>query len=58
LARQVADVLANPGRMRPRSQCPHHVIETYDFHTRALPTHVAKINDLVARSMRRRLSMG
>jgi glycosyltransferase involved in cell wall biosynthesis len=53
LARQVAEVLANPG--------PHcdlgrnardHVIETYDFHTRALPTHVEKINDLVARSMR------
>jgi hypothetical protein len=49
LARQVTEVLANPadhaelGRARR-----HHVVETYDFHTRALPTHVARINDLVA----------
>jgi hypothetical protein len=35
-----------PRRTRPRSA--GHVVETYDFHTRALPTHVARINDLVA----------
>jgi glycosyltransferase involved in cell wall biosynthesis len=48
LARQVADVLANPADHADSAGCRRHVVETYDFHTRALPTHVARINDLVA----------
>jgi glycosyltransferase involved in cell wall biosynthesis len=49
LARQVAEVLARPEDYRDLGQnARDHVIETYDFHTRALPVHVEKINDLVA----------
>jgi glycosyltransferase involved in cell wall biosynthesis len=53
LARQVADVLANPADHAALGQAARrHVVETYDFHTRALPIHVARINDLVAPTSR------
>jgi glycosyltransferase involved in cell wall biosynthesis len=49
LARQVTEVLANPAAHADLGRAARqHVVETYDFHTRALPTHVARINDLVA----------
>jgi glycosyltransferase involved in cell wall biosynthesis len=57
LARQVADVLAKREAHDALGRnARSHIVDTYDFHTRALPTHVAKINDLVARASR--LSMG
>jgi hypothetical protein len=40
LARQVADVLANPAEAHAAlgRNARSHVVDTYDFHTRALPT--------------------
>lgn len=49
LASQVIDVLANPGayaHIGPAAR--KHVVETYDFLTRCLPEHVARMNSLVA----------
>ncbi len=49
LARQVVDVLSNPEDHRHLGPAARaHVVEHYDFHTRALPMHVEKINALVS----------
>ncbi|AHM03585.1 putative glycosyltransferase [Roseibacterium elongatum DSM 19469] len=51
LAQQVADVLERPGtyaHLGPAAR--QHVIETYDFRTRTLPVHLARINDLLPRA--------
>jgi glycosyltransferase involved in cell wall biosynthesis len=56
LARQVIDVLANPADHAELGRAARdHVVATYDFKTRALPTHVARINDLVATRTRLRV---
>jgi glycosyltransferase involved in cell wall biosynthesis len=57
LARQVTQVLADPdGHGELGRAARRHVVEHYDFHTRALPTHVGRINDLV--SARERFAPG
>lgn len=49
LARRVSDVLARPGDHAGLGRAARaHVVERYDFNTRTLPTHVARINELVA----------
>jgi len=51
LADQVIDILANPAayaHLGPAART--HVAETYDFHTRCLPEHLAQINALVPKS--------
>ncbi len=48
LADQVIDVLANPGayaHIGPAARA--HVVEKYDFLTRCLPEHIARMNSLV-----------
>lgn len=48
LAEQVIDVLANPNKYKnigPAARA--HVVEKYDFLTRCLPEHIARINSLV-----------
>lgn len=51
LARQVVDVLSRPGDyagIGPAARA--HVVETYDFHTRCLPVHIAQMNALVPKA--------
>ncbi len=53
LADQVVDVLANPdayAHLGPNARA--HVVETYDFLTRCLPEHIARINALVPEEKR------
>jgi glycosyltransferase involved in cell wall biosynthesis len=53
LADQVSDVLANPAayaHLGPAARA--HVVERYDFLTRCLPEHIARINDLVPAAKR------
>lgn len=48
LSRQVIDVLERPeavAHLGPAARA--HVVEHYDFHTRCLPEHIARINALV-----------
>ena len=53
LAARVVDVLARPGDHAPIGRAARdHVRSTYDFNTCALPTHVSRINDLVAGTAR------
>jgi glycosyltransferase involved in cell wall biosynthesis len=53
LARQVTQVLADPdGHSELGRAARRHVVEHYDFHTRALPTHVDRINELVTSNAR------
>ncbi len=57
LATQVIDVLANPdayAHLGPAARA--HVVETYDFLTRCLPEHIARINALVPKA--KRIDMG
>jgi len=51
LADQVIDVLKNPGdyaHLGPAARA--HVIEKYDFTTKCLPEHIARINSLVPKN--------
>ena len=53
LAAQVVEVLANPqdhAHLGPAARS--HVVENYDFLTRCLPEHLARINALVPESKR------
>jgi glycosyltransferase involved in cell wall biosynthesis len=53
LAAQVVEVLANPqdhAHLGPAARA--HVVEHYDFLTRCLPEHLARINALVPDSKR------
>lgn len=48
LAEQVADVLARPGDFDHLGAAARaYVVDTYDFTTRCLPEHIARINTLV-----------
>jgi glycosyltransferase involved in cell wall biosynthesis len=52
LAAQVVDVLARPeahAHLGPAARA--HVVENYDFLTRCLPEHLARINALVPEDM-------
>lgn len=51
IAGQIVEVLARPddyAHLGPAAR--KHVVETYDFHTRCLPVHLAEINALVPRA--------
>jgi glycosyltransferase involved in cell wall biosynthesis len=51
LARQVIEVLSAPGDFAHLgSAARQHVIDTYDFETKCLPEHIARINSLVPRA--------
>jgi glycosyltransferase involved in cell wall biosynthesis len=59
LADQVIDVLANPGdhaHLGPAARA--HVVEKYDFLTRCLPEHLARMNSLVPADRRIALPVG
>jgi glycosyltransferase involved in cell wall biosynthesis len=52
LARQVIEVLERPGDVAHLGRNARaHMVERYDFMTRCLPAHVARINSLVPRTM-------
>jgi len=51
VADQVIDMLANPAAYANLGLAARqHVVETYDFHTRCLPEHIAQINALGPRA--------
>lgn len=48
VAQKVIEVLSNPDDFRPMGRAARaHVVEKYDFTTRCLPVHVARINSLL-----------
>jgi len=48
LARQVVEVLSAPGDFAHLGRAARaHMVENYDFTTRCLPEHIARINSLV-----------
>lgn len=50
LARQVVEVLSAPGAFAHLGRAARaHMVERYDFATRCLPEHIARINSLVPR---------
>jgi glycosyltransferase involved in cell wall biosynthesis len=56
LARQVIEVLERPGDFARLGQAARdHMVERYDFTTRCLPRHVARINSLLPRARTIRL---
>ena len=51
LAQQVIDVLSAPGDFAHLGQAARaHMVETYDFTTKCLPEHIARINSLVPKA--------
>ena len=53
IARQIVDVLSRPDDYAHLgSAARQHVVDTYDFHSKCLPVHVAEINALVPAAKR------
>jgi glycosyltransferase involved in cell wall biosynthesis len=57
LARQVVEVLERPGDFASLGRAARDfIVETHDFHTRALPVHLDRINSLLPAARRAALS--